>query len=165
MTDSILSRITDVLEEQSVLYDDLLSLARKKQEILVAGGGSEFETVLRGEQTLMVRAGRLEEQRLALQSDLAAVLGLSPEKLTVSGLIELSEAPAARRLKELGGRIRLAVDELRQVNDLNLKLLQRSLAYIQSMFQAFGRLKKSAVYCGDGRYSPPEKRTRLDQQI
>ncbi len=170
MSGSVMTQMITLLEEQAALYGDLLSLATKKRDILVAGGGSEFEVILQGEQALVMKAGRLEDKRISLQSTLAAVLGVSPETLTLTRLIEAagtlegSEAPAAR-LKEVSSRIAATLEELKRTNALNMRLIRRSLAYINSMFQALGKTKKSTVYSGDGRFSPGGKRHRLDHQI
>lgn len=119
------------LARQSQCYRDLLNLARKKKDILVAGQVQELDKLLAAEHALILRAGRLEEERLSLVKDLAAQRELDAGEITLGHLIEGLEEPEQSRARELAGELRELLAELQAENRLNQQLIRQSLDFIE----------------------------------
>lgn len=148
--EQVLSGMADILGEQALVYGGLVELSRKKQQVLVEGGTREFEAILESEQALLWRAGKLEEKRLQLQERLASEISVSAEKLSVSRLIDLIDEPMADRYRKLQSEILTSLDELGKLNQLNTRLIQRSLKYINATLELLTRLGPGATYSPDG---------------
>lgn len=125
----------DALTEQLNLYRTLVDLSRRKRDLLVKGGTIEFEAIVESEQALLWQAGRLEERRFALQSQMAREMGLIPEDLTVSRLAPHVGEPEGTRLRTLQSDILRVLAELGEVNEINTRLIKQSLSYINATLQ------------------------------
>lgn len=134
--DSSLTAMTELLDEQGGLYDRLLGLAQRKRKVLISGELGELEAVLGEEQSILKRIARLEEERYALQCDLAGQFGFKPGELTVSKLAELAGPVHGHRLRRCQQVLVGLIGELSAVNQCNSELIQQSLAYVNYAMDA-----------------------------
>src|SRR5690606_15490303 len=99
--------LAGVLEDYCRVYEDLLSLARRKREILLAGRPQDLEPVVQAEEALLSRLGRLddalEEAQRALPGSRAGDGGSDP----LAGL----EPGRHQELEALVARLRSTLDE------------------------------------------------------
>lgn len=150
------------LEEQLGLYRTLLDLSRHKQETLVKGGTAEFEAIVESEQALLWQAGRLEERRFTLQTQMAREMGLIPEDLTVSRLAPHVGEPDGSRLRALQTDILRTLAELGQVNEVNTRLIKQSLSYINAALQLItAGGQRPATYTPRGQALPVGERLKV----
>lgn len=133
------------LEAEGRLYGDLCSLARRKQEILIAGEMEELERLVAAEQAALAEVSRLEEERYALQCQLAAAWGLQPAELTVSRLAELAGPQHGPRLGEAQRRLVALIDDLSTLTLCNAELIEQSLAYLRYTMDLLGG-GRAAIY-------------------
>lgn len=117
------------LQEESSLYRQLLEVAKEKQRVLVEGRFQSLGQVLEKEQKILRTVVGVEEERYALQCDLARLYGYSPGELTVSRLAETAGKYGVA-LREKQRELTGIIQELSLVNQSNSELIQQSLAYI-----------------------------------
>ncbi len=125
-----LERMLALLEAEHRLYSDLCALARRKQEILIRGQLDELERLLGEEKAALADVSRLEEERYALQCELAGQLGLQPAELTVSRLAELAGPFYGPRLSQVQQALVGLIDDLSTLSLCNAELIEQSLAYL-----------------------------------
>lgn len=128
--DERLSTMVGLLETERGLYERLSQLARRKQDVLVRGQLPELELVLEEEKAALLTVADLEEERYALQCDLARGFGFDPTGLTVSRLAEMAGPVYGPRLRESQQSLVRLINELSAANQCNAELIQQSLAYI-----------------------------------
>ncbi len=125
-----LSEMLNLLEAERRLYEDLLGLARRKQEVLVEGRLSELEGLIEREKEALGGVAAVEEERFALQCRLAGALGLEPAELTVGRLAEVAGQPFGARLIQVQQALVTLIDDLSTLNQCNTEMIQQSLAYV-----------------------------------
>lgn len=145
-----ISQMVVLLDEECQVYSHLLELARKKQQFLIGGQLTELEQLLSQEQEALKAATVLEEERYALQCDLAQLYGSQPGELTVTALAELAGHSYGPRLKESQHHLVKLVNDLSALNQSSAELIQQSLAYINFTMDAVAGATFPAAYNRDG---------------
>ncbi len=128
---SLIENLVDVLEEQSVLYDELLALAKEKKQVIINNDVELLQKFTAAEVVITNKAQRLEKTRMESVSDIALVLGRSEKDLTVYKIVELVNTEEDKKnLLRVAEKIGKTIDELRETNDRNNSLLKTALEYI-----------------------------------
>lgn len=149
LPDDTLSQLAEVLAEQVAVIETLLDLSRRKRDVLVGGGIPEFESILEQEQSLLWQAGKLEQRRHELQQEVAGLLGVAVEDVTMSAIIAASNEPHAGELQKLRQQLSGLLADLDGMNAGNSRLLKQSLDYINVAIEALG-----GAAAGPGLYRP-----------
>lgn len=157
----MLERMESLLDRQLELYQSLVEMSHRKQQVLVRGDLQELESIIKAEQALLWQAGKLEESRLALQGELAASAGLKPEELDLSKLAELAGEPFASRYKSLQGCMVAIMDQLGAINRLNMELIEQSLSYINFSLELLSGAEAGETYTPAGKSPGRKDVTRL----
>jgi len=130
LVDMVSGKLVEVLEQETAIYEDILELSRKKTDTIVEGKVPELENITKQEQTLVSKVHKLESVRLSLLQELSGQLGMKPEKMALSVLVEQMQGKEAEKLKVLQNKIAGILSELKNVNELNSRLIKNSLEYI-----------------------------------
>lgn len=147
-----LEAMSGLLEHETKLYAELLDLARQKRDTLINGQLGDLERLLISEQEILKEIATIEEDRYALQCDIARAWGKNPTEMTVSRLAEMADPAIGSRLKENQKKLVRLIHELSTVNQCNSELIQQSLAYINFAMEtlAAGLDNGAATYSGAG---------------
>lgn len=155
------------LDEQAKIISDLIALGRKKADVIVKGDMQTLDLLVKGEQKLVWHLGRVEEQRIKMQQQVADSLGVSAVALTMSLLME--HAPAERK-EQLEASMRAYTEllqEYQELNELNMQLVQQALAYVDFSLQvmeakpAQGKVYSAQGSTAKGKKAPP----RIDSKF
>lgn len=128
--ENLWEKLIGILEEENILYKDILALSRHKTGTIVEGKVSELEQLTKVEQRMMISIGNLEQQREAAVEGLTRHLNIPAEELNISLAVEQVGEGLGNRLNVLKLEISEILKELKKVNDLNSQLIERSLEYI-----------------------------------
>lgn len=123
-------KLIEILEHEAGIYEDILRLSKNKTQFIVDGKVPELESMVKTEQALIVQMRELEEAREKAVEAISEELSAGPETLTVSQIIGAAEGERADRLKACQEAMKKKLEELRGTNELNSRLLQNSLEYI-----------------------------------
>jgi len=123
-------RINEVLDKECEVYEDILELSKSKKEAIINGRISELEKILAIEQTLLIKAGRIRNQREKLTDHLASEKGLDGRNINVSVLSEFASEHEAVALENTRKKFLEVLSELDDSNKLNSTLINHSLEYI-----------------------------------
>lgn len=131
-----IDKFNEVLRDQLVIHEQLLSLSKEKKDVLISGTLSKLEDIVKEEHRLIQEVSHLEQDRYAMITQLAESLGLGVESITISFLLEVIKNDATKdRLVKLRDDLDDTVSELAEINELNAKLLEQSLEYIQTTME------------------------------
>lgn len=157
----VVKRTSELLEEQATIYGALLDLSRRKQRVLAQGSLDELERITRAEEALLWQAGRLEERRTSVQEELALDLHQEPGAASLAELLERLRDEERERCSGLCDRLREVSAELQAVNELNMRLIQQALSYVNFSLQALARLGGGqATYAATGGAGGDDVRAR-----
>lgn len=139
----LIHNLIRTLDEQKECYAGLLTLAQYKTDSIVNREMELLEEVLKREQEFIGRSGRLEKQREEILKDIANVLNINFQELTISKLIlKLEKTPQEQeKLKELRADMLAIIEEIKEQNQTNEALLNQSLEFIDFTLHALQSMK------------------------
>jgi len=135
---SLIEELIDVLEETTGCYKELLVMANNKKDVIIKGDVPSLQTLTEEEQGVAGRLLRLEKKRQQLINDISSVTNKDPETMTVAKVVDmLSRQPKEQKqLKEISIEMITHVNKMKVANDLNKRLLEESLDYVDFTMNA-----------------------------
>ena len=125
-----LGEIISCLEKQKSIYEELLSISRKKKQVLIDGNVEKLDSMVKREGNLIIEIGDLENKREKAVEALAKELGCSSKELTVSYVCDRVADKRVGLIRSLADSIGSILKELKELNDINGKLIEQSLEYV-----------------------------------
>jgi len=163
----LIDKLADVLEKEVLLYSEFLEVSKRKTDIIINGKVTELEDAIKIEQSFSIRMQKLETEREQVIQEIAAKLGIKPSELTVTWIAENnSELMGIRRLKSSRKSIMAFVDEIKKVNEINSKLINNSLEYINFSVNLITSADNSgSKYGNDGKEGKVDRRSLFDVKL
>lgn len=159
-------QLIEILEEMNRVYEGMLKLSVKKKDIIVQGKVSELEKIVKTEQTLVIEAGKLENKREEIITEISKEIGINTAEVTIKQLEKRSGKRHAKNLKECRNKLVKTLDELKSQNELNSNLIKNSLDYIDFSLNLFSNINSdSGSYVKNGEIGKPEKKNLFDVKL
>lgn len=130
MKDKLIRLMTDLLEEEYKLYGHLLTLSRRKQDILVTGDIKNLDQITKQEEQIIRQVGRIEGERVGATAELAREIGIPEAEMTLARVIPFVSPETRDRLEDYHRRMIATLGEIDKVNEQNSQLIKQSLSYI-----------------------------------
>lgn len=148
---SLMENLIEVLNQESIEYEGLLTLSQNKTPIIVSGDLENLEKITDDEQILVSRIANLEKKRREVIADIANVLNRDVEKLKLANLIEmLAGRPEEQaQLAAAHDRLQSAVRGLQRTNEQNRELLTNALEMVEfemTLLQSMKTAPETANY-------------------
>ena len=125
---SLMEELLDVLGKEEKQYQELITLATEKTDAVVQGNIEHLTDVTTREQDAASVLLNLSNKRNRVLTDMATVLGQSPEEMTITKMIGyLNKQPKEQerdRLLEAGAK-------MQQLNRQNEALLKQALEMVE----------------------------------
>ena len=146
---SLIEELTQTLEEESAIYEDLIPLAERKTQVIVANDLQALQSITEQEQSAVDRIGALERKRQEVIVNIGIVLNRNPSTLDFRTLIAILEGQEAEQdaLRRLHDRLRQTVGRLSDINKRNKALIQQfNMNFIQSTWMSPGMSQAGSQY-------------------
>ncbi len=128
---TIMDNLTDILEKQILLYDDLLAISKEKKKVLLENNVETLTTMNTVENTIISKINRLEKQRLEVVKDICDVLAMNQKNFGLSELADtLNNEEDKNKILEIRERFNDITNQLNEANEVNKNLIQNSLEYV-----------------------------------
>ena len=129
---SLIEELINVLEETTGCYQNLLSVANNKKDVIIKGDVPSLQTLTDKEQGVAGRLLRLEKKRVEIIKDICLVTNKNPKTMTITTLISMLDKQKQEQtiLKDVSGRMIETVNLCKIANDLNRSLLNESIDFI-----------------------------------
>lgn len=159
---NLIEELIDVLQETTGCYEKLLSMADNKKDVIINGDVPSLQTITDDEQVVAGRLLRLEKKRMGVIDDIALVTNNDSKTLTITKLIDLlaKQKKEQAQLIEASERMMVVLEKVKRSNELNKKLLNESVDYINFTMNAIkssndmpagaNYQKKGSLYEGRG---------------
>lgn len=162
----LVKNLIDILNKESKIYEGILKLSKEKTDVIVKGKVTELEGITRAEQSMILQLGKLEEERETIVGELAGQLGVKPEDITVSELEKVLPKEQSRELKECSSKMTGLINNLRDTNGMNSKLIKNSLDYIDFSVNVLSNAGSSGdIYGKSGQSNDTKKRNFFDMKL
>ena len=128
MNDQI-SELLRVVRDEIRLYRDLIEHARRKTALLVQGRVDAILESNKNEEAFNDKLRALESEMMCLCRDLGRAFRIPREEFTLMKLAENLEQPFALEIKSQAALFRNMVNQLKSINQRNMRLMERSIRY------------------------------------
>lgn len=130
---SLIEELISVLSEENKEYQDLVILSHEKTNVIVKGDIEYLKQITEVEQNFIARITKLEKKRTEIVNDIGTVLCKNPEELTVKVIIGLlkGQDEAQRKLSAIYDELKITLNNMVTVNELNKNLVNQSLELIE----------------------------------
>jgi len=166
MEAALVKQLTDVLNRENDIYDTLSEISNSKTNLIVGGKVLELESLVKIEQSLIMKISKIEDEREKIVDKLCSLLGKKPEDMTISGLAEELGQNESDELKACQEKMVNNIKNLKHTNDLNSKLIKSSLEYIDfsiNMMTSIDTVNNS--YGSSGHSGDTKKRNLFDVKL
>ena len=127
---SLADRLLEILNKELTIYEGILKLSKEKTDAIVAGKISEIERITKLEQSIILKLGKLEREREGIVESLADGLDMKAADITLTDIINIMPEAESKKFKDFQDKFTKLLEDLRETNMLNSKLIQNSLEYI-----------------------------------
>ena len=130
---SLMEELLDVLGKEEKQYQELITLASEKTDAVVQGNIEHLTDVTTREQDAASVLLNLSNKRNRVLTDMATVLGQSPEEMTITKMIGyLNKQPKEQEaLTRQRDRLLEAGAKMQQLNRQNEALLKQALEMVE----------------------------------
>lgn len=155
-----------VLDDILNLYHAILTLSKRKKDILIAANAPELEKITKQEELLILQIGKLDEARNRIIAELFQTLEVTEEPFSLSRLKALAEPEGAKKLEAFQGQLEKLNGELLPLNQLNTELLQQALSFINYNINILSQSTVGPTYAGKGKTEQTAPaRTMFDAKV
>lgn len=130
MLDRHAQNIIGALKKEHDYYKDLLELSKTKKDMIIEGKVSELDKIVKLENNMIFDIGRLEKIREQETEMISTLLGITKNEAIVSVLTKKLKPKLSKELLEVQNQLTDTLVELKDLNELNGKLIEQSLEYI-----------------------------------
>jgi flagellar biosynthesis/type III secretory pathway chaperone len=128
---SNLYKVVEILEQLIAEHERMLKLARHKKDVLIKGAINDLARILQFESRCINTIQSLELEREKCISLYLMQRGIRKETCYISDLIEMAGSTEMKQaLERCQKRLGEVIGELKSLNDLNQKLIEQSLAFV-----------------------------------
>ena len=144
----MLRSLLSLLEQEHEIYCYLLKSSDSKRKAIVEGNVDELDRIVSEEERMLETIGILENQREELVAAKSATLGIAPEELTLDRWPTDDELLKTALEKQTA--LRGTLSELDRNNQINARLIEVHLEYIDYLFEAATSTTETTAYAADG---------------
>jgi hypothetical protein len=125
-----INKLVDVIEREAVIVDNLLNVMKRKQEAIIALTLENLKSSVSEEIKLVSMTKSLERERMDLIKQIMPS-NSNPNDITLSQIITKSDSNTSNRLLDLKGKLHKTLDDLKNINETNMLLIERSKKFIK----------------------------------
>jgi len=133
--------LSDILALQRDVYKQVLDTERKKTEIMMNGDAQALDNIINSEQSMIMRINSLEAKRISAQNSLGC--GTLTLMQLVQKMKEEQNGGQAEILSLLHGELTELLSDIKQVNKLNMGLINAKLEFIDEFMAEVGMARES----------------------
>lgn len=126
----IADNLARLLDKEAEIYEKLLEISERKTKIIVESKVAELESIVKEEQDHIAEIAKLEEERESLVQSAAESTGKDAKELNITELVSMLPDDEAAKLKNSSRNISMILNNLKNINEINGKLIKNALEYI-----------------------------------
>jgi flagellar biosynthesis/type III secretory pathway chaperone len=147
---SELAVLLEILEAQRACQASLVELSEKKIKAITDGNTEALTDCVNAETNILSEIKIIEKRQSKCVERLAALLGIPVESVCMSLIIEKAEGKQKAELERLRKELTELVEKQIKYNELNMKLLQMNMDYIQFLINTSSNQQIAPTYGNGG---------------
>lgn len=130
---SLIENMIGILEEEELLHEQLVGLAKEKTEVIVRNDVDALQKLTAREQAIVEQIIPLEKKREECTRDISIVINKPISEITVKNLIDMMKGKPdiQNRLAKIHDNFNRILRDLKLLNERNNVLIQESLELIR----------------------------------
>lgn len=133
-------------EDIVAVQEQLVNLSQRKRDILVQGNIDSLSKLIQEESKLVRILGKMEEERIFQMKEYLKSRGILSEEFTLAQLLQIIPEKADQaEIQELADKLQKTIQQLQQHNELNAKLIQDSLKYVNDSIELMTDQSKETI--------------------
>lgn len=139
------------MRDQLEIYKELFNLAEKKTDVLIKGDVKILGEITEIEQDLIIKLGKLEEERYDIVSKIAKKHNIEVNEATTEFFMKLLSSEEKEDFSAICDELKTVLPQINEKNQQNEKLIKNALEYINfsiNLLTDTGDIK--ANYSADG---------------
>ncbi|MBQ9764912.1 MAG: flagellar protein FlgN [Lachnospiraceae bacterium] len=130
---SLIENMISILEEEELLYEQLLGLGTEKTEVIIRNDIERLQQITAKEQEIVEQVLPVEKRRAECIKDMSIVISKPEEEITVKVLMDMMKGkPEIQdRLARIHDKFGALIRNLRLLNERNNALIRETLDIIQ----------------------------------
>ncbi|HEY9577910.1 MAG TPA: flagellar protein FlgN [Pseudobacillus sp.] len=154
-------KLIDVLDKMDRLHEMLLALCEKKTDIIKSNDMDELDQLLKDEQKYTAAIQTLEVER---QREAEKMTGKI--EATIADCVDAATGTDKERLAGLQACLLNRLEQLKELNDLNQKLIYQSLQFVSMSMSMLQPQPAQATYTHPAKSAGQQpKRSMFDSQV
>ncbi|MGI6561623.1 MAG: flagellar export chaperone FlgN [Clostridia bacterium] len=164
--EKLYEKLLNVLLEEKAFFSRMLKLSEKKTDVIMHNRVKELEQIVSEEQSIFASLDEKEKTREALTKTLAQRLGPGLHEIHIQEIIDRMPSSYRSKFIPLVQELRMILRKQKEANDLNMKLLNNNLQYIQEILNyALMGEEKDGIYTEWGNRPAVQKRNIIDTKV
>ena len=149
---SLMEELIGTLTAEEEIYRDLVPVEEEKTRAIIANDLKALQDITVREHELVDRTSALEGKRERVTLDIATVLSMDPNNITLEKIIDVlkNQPDDQKRLQIVHDRLRRTVMRLQAVNDQNKTLLKEAMDMIEFNMNV---IRSTRMSSGSSNYS------------
>ena len=129
---SLIEELINTLESENTEYVELVKISKEKTSVIIKGDVKRLNEMVAMEQIHTDKLTALENKRIEVINDISTVLNRDVNTLTVRHIIDLlkGQDKEQQKLAEVHDRLKLTLNDMVVVNNINKQLLEESLELV-----------------------------------
>jgi flagellar biosynthesis/type III secretory pathway chaperone len=164
---ALLSDLIAILETQRDTQKALVELSERKTQAIASGDISSLQAVVDEERAVLTQIKALEQRQGQWAAEFAKKAGMQPQDVRMALVIERAEGEQKKTLARLRDELSELIGRQISRNDINMKLLQMNMEYVQFLINATMEQRADPTY-GDGgkeRKAEASQKRLLDRKV
>jgi len=156
-----------LMAELLALHQQILDLGRRKKDVLVLAKPADLEKVVKQEELLLIKVGRLDAARKEVIKNLVSQYAVDDQPLKLGKLIKFAPDAMAAQLKKNSQDFETVLSLLKSQNELNTKLIQQALNLVNYNINLLAHSSVGPTYAppGLGGASPAQDMGQVNRRI
>lgn len=162
-----LAILVDILEQQKAIQGVLVELSERKTKAIASGKTDALSAIVEEEKSLLAQIKAVEKKQAHCVDKLAALLNIPSADVRMSLIIEAAQGEQKEKLVKLRDELSALIDKQIQSNEINMKLLQMNMDYVQFLINTTSRQQTGPVYGTGGTLDKPAEAAKrlLDRKV
>lgn len=164
----LIALFCDVLTAERDIHVSLLAHSKQKKDAITKNDLPALDKIVKSEEVLLSQLNHWERKRKEYVAELAAGLGRPAQELLLQDFLSLCDEPNQAQLKELHHELKRLLEEQMEINELNKKLIESRLEYINYTLETVSSNTQGASHIYGGGAQPGHsgrKSSIIDQKV
>jgi len=131
MLDKAVDQLKETLQQEQLMYLEVLNLANRKTDVISKGRIKELDEITKTEQRYMMKMGTFEKIRRSVFVNVAEALEVEEIGSLSEFLLHLSNEQDVNEIDRARHQLLEVVDRIKTTNEVNQKLMEEHLEYIE----------------------------------